>query len=147
MLAWIILSWVGGCPVHRRVLGFPSSLCPLEAGGPLHTPQRTLYVCACEVTAVISDFLQRSWLQPAWLLCPWDSPGKHTGVGCHALLQGIFLTQGSNPCLMSPALAGMFFTTSTIWEGPVPWAKEVSRCGQISQEGKFLLVGKHFYRA
>ena len=33
---------------------------------------------------------------PARLLCPWDSPGKNTGVGCHALLQGIFLTQGSN---------------------------------------------------
>ena len=29
-------------------------------------------------------------------LCPWDSPGKNTGVGC-ALLQGIFLTWGSNP--------------------------------------------------
>ena len=28
--------------------------------------------------------------------CPWDSPGKDTGVGCHALLQGIFPTQGSN---------------------------------------------------
>ena len=32
----------------------------------------------------------------AGLLCPWDSLGKNTGVGCHALLQGIFLTQGSN---------------------------------------------------
>ena len=30
------------------------------------------------------------------LLCPWDSSGKNTGVGCHSLLQGIFLTQGSN---------------------------------------------------
>ena len=30
-------------------------------------------------------------LQPARLLCPRDSPGKNTGVGCHALLQGIFL--------------------------------------------------------
>ena len=30
------------------------------------------------------------------LLCPWDSPGKNIGVGCHALLQGIFLTQGLN---------------------------------------------------
>ena len=28
-----------------------------------------------------------------------DSPGKNIGVGCHALLQGIFLTQGSNPDL------------------------------------------------
>ena len=39
------------------------------------------------------------WLQPTRLLCPWDSLGKNTGVGCHALLQGIFPTQGSNPGL------------------------------------------------
>ena len=45
---------------------------------------------------------------------PWDSPGKNIEVGCHALLQGIFPTQGLNPCfLMSPALAGIFFTTSS----------------------------------
>ena len=31
------------------------------------------------------------------LLCPWDSPGKNTGVGCHFLLQGVFLTQGLSP--------------------------------------------------
>ena len=31
---------------------------------------------------------------------PWDSPGKNTGIGCYALLQGIFLTQGSNLCLL-----------------------------------------------
>ena len=37
------------------------------------------------------------WTQaPARLLCPWDSPGKNTGVGYHFLLQAIFLTQGSN---------------------------------------------------
>ena len=48
----------------------------------------------------------------ARLLCPWDSPGKSTGVVCHALLQGIFLTQGLDPHLLRlPALAGMFFTT------------------------------------
>ena len=35
-------------------------------------------------------------LYPTRLLCPWDFPGKNTGVGCHFLLQGIFLTQGSN---------------------------------------------------
>ena len=33
---------------------------------------------------------------PTGLLCPWDSPGKNTGVGCHSLLQGIFLIQESN---------------------------------------------------
>ena len=34
---------------------------------------------------------------PTSLLCPWNSPGKNTGVGIHSFLQGIFLTQGSNP--------------------------------------------------
>ena len=38
-------------------------------------------------------------LQPSRLLCPWDFPGKNTGVGCRCLLQGIFPTQGSNPGL------------------------------------------------
>ena len=32
-------------------------------------------------------------------LCPGDSPCSDTGVGCHALAQGIFPTQGSNPGL------------------------------------------------
>ena len=41
--------------------------------------------------------LQFHGLQPARLLCPWDSPGKNTGVGCCFLLQSIFLTQESNP--------------------------------------------------
>ena len=49
------------------------------------------------------------------LFCPWNSPGKNTGVGFRALLQGIFPIQGLNPyLLMSPALAGGFFTTSTV---------------------------------
>ena len=37
---------------------------------------------------------------PGSFLHLWDSPGKNTGVGCHALLQEIFLTQGLNPCLL-----------------------------------------------
>ena len=35
-------------------------------------------------------------MEPARLLCPWNSPGKNTGVGCHFLLQGIVQTQGLN---------------------------------------------------
>ena len=34
------------------------------------------------------------------LLCPWDSPGKNTGVGSHFLLHGVFLTQGLNSRLL-----------------------------------------------
>ena len=39
-------------------------------------------------------------LGPHGLLCPWNSPGKNTGVGSHSLLQGIFPIQGSNPGLL-----------------------------------------------
>ena len=41
----------------------------------------------------MSDSLRLYKLQPARLLCLWNSPGKNTGVDCHALLQGIFSTQ------------------------------------------------------
>ena len=49
--------------------------------------------------SVLSDSLQPHGLEPTRLHRPWDSPGKSTGVSCHFLLQGIFLTQGSNPDL------------------------------------------------
>ena len=39
-------------------------------------------------------------LDPTRLLCPWDSPGRNTGLGCQVFLQGIFPTQGSNPGLL-----------------------------------------------
>ena len=39
------------------------------------------------------------WTAAARLLCPWDSPGKHPAVGCHALLPGVFTPQGLNPRL------------------------------------------------
>ena len=48
--------------------------------------------CACSVK---SDSLQ-----PTKLLCLWDFPSKNNGVCCHFLLQGTFLTQESNPCLL-----------------------------------------------
>ena len=46
--------------------------------------------------SVMSNSLQLPGLQPAQPLQPWNFPGKKTGVGCHFLLQGIFLTQGLN---------------------------------------------------
>ena len=54
-----------------------------------YLPQRTCFHCYCCV----------NW--GVFTHCPWDSPGKNTGVGCHfLLLQGIFLTQGLNPSLL-----------------------------------------------
>ena len=50
--------------------------------------------------SVVSDSLQHNGLQTTRLLCPWDFSGKNTGFGCQFLLQGTFLTQGLNPCLL-----------------------------------------------
>ena len=43
--------------------------------------------CCCWVTSVVSDSVRPHRWQPTRLHCPWDSPGKNTGVGCHFLLQ------------------------------------------------------------
>ena len=49
--------------------------------------------------SVVSDSLWSHGLQSTGLFCPRDFPGKNTGVDCHFLVQGIFLTQESNPRL------------------------------------------------
>ena len=48
------------------------------------------------VRSVFFDSLKSHGLQPTRFLHPWNFLGKNTGVGCHFLLQEIFLTQGSN---------------------------------------------------
>ena len=65
-------------------------------------------------TCRMSDSVDIAWMQPCVcmlvtqsclivsptrFLCSWNSRGRNTGVGCHSLIQGIFLTQGSNPGL------------------------------------------------
>ena len=50
--------------------------------------------------SVVSNSLRPRGLEPARLLCPWASPAKSAGVGCHALFQGIFPSQGWNPGLL-----------------------------------------------
>ena len=77
-----------------------------------------IYVYECLVTSVVSD-LVTMWTVARQAPLSMDSPSKNIRVGCHAFLQGILLTQGSNPCLMSPALTGRFFTTSATREAHV----------------------------
>ena len=62
-------------------------------------------VCVCvrvhtHAGSVVSDSLRPHGLLPTRLLCPWNSPGKKTRVGCHFFLQGVLSTQGSNSCLL-----------------------------------------------
>ena len=54
----------------------------------------------CVSRSVVSDSLRPHGLQPARLLCLWNSPGKNTGVDCHSLLQRNFQTQGLNSGLL-----------------------------------------------
>ena len=69
---------------------------------------------ACLVAPVMSDSLRPCGPQPSRLLCPWDSPGRNTAVGCHFFPQGIFPTQRSWPGdgMWISCIAGRFFT---IW--------------------------------
>ena len=82
-----------------------SKLSPTKIDSNPKSPLYYWYVCtklvhACYVASVVSDSEEPYGLSPSRLLCPWDSPGKNTWVDSHSLLQGIVLTQGSNPCLL-----------------------------------------------
>ena len=56
-------------------------------------------LCAVLSRSVVSDSATSVDCSPPGSPVHGDFPGKNTGVGCHALLQGIFPTQGSNDCL------------------------------------------------
>ena len=90
----------------------------------------------------MSDFLQPHGLQSARFLCPWDLPGKNTGVGSHFLLQGIFPTQGLNPDLLHLLQSRRFWVQLQSQEDPlekemanhlsilvwkIPWTEETGR--------------------
>ena len=65
------------------------------------TPPDNTPGCFCYLVALSClTLLQPHGLSPTRLLCPSNSPAKNTGVGCHFLFQGIFLTQGSNLSLL-----------------------------------------------
>ena len=68
---------------------------PSHQGSPIFLPYFLLVKSLSHVQLFVTP-----WLQPTRLLSPWNFPGKSPGVGCHFLLQGIFLTQGLNPGLL-----------------------------------------------
>ena len=82
----------------------------------LNTLPNLVLVCVCvcvQSYTVMFDSLQPQELQLTRILCPGDSPGKNTRVGCHALLQGIFPTQRLNLHLRISRTAGRFFSTES----------------------------------
>ena len=83
-------------------------------------PVMTVHLCYC--ACLLSPFSHVQLSVTLWTVghqapLTMGLSKQNTGVGCHALLQGVFLTQGLNPhLLLSLALAGGFFTTSATWE-------------------------------
>ena len=83
--------------------------------------------------SVVSNSLRPHGLWHARLLYPWGSPGKNTGGGCHALLQGIFPIQGSNPpsrafcigrrCLIHKATGGALLQYREAQKPAAKWKK------------------------
>ena len=109
ILEWVDISYSKGIFLTQR-----SNLCLLCL---LHWQADSLYlwnpgspkalvrererecVCVCVCVCVCSVMPDSLWLMDRFL-CPWTFPGKNTGVGCHFLLQRIFLTPGSNSYLL-----------------------------------------------
>ena len=56
-------------------------------------------VCIVSLFSRVQLFVNL-WTAASRFFCPWDSPGKNTGVGCHFLLQEIVPTQRMNLCLL-----------------------------------------------
>ena len=80
-------------------------------------------------------------MQPARFLCPWDFPGKNTGVSCHFLLQGIFLTQGSNLSLLHwqvDSLLSHQGSPGKKTENQKRWPLDRGKAGGRTQAGCFM---------
>ena len=83
---------------------FPSFRCLVPSCG-LMVVDFPLSVCVCVcvcclVAKLCPTLLLLHGLWPRQVLCPWNFPGKNTGLGCKFLLQGIFPSRGSNPHLL-----------------------------------------------
>ena len=61
--------------------------------------------CCCCIASVVSDSVRPHRWQPIRLLCPWDSPGKNTGVGCQFLLQCMKVKSESEVVQSCPTLS------------------------------------------
>ena len=118
--------------VAGRVLGLCGEIVEVRIPfpSPMHESEKWKWSCS-----VVSDSLRPHGLQPTRLLCPWDFPGKSTGVGCHCLLQiQVLGTQDLLICLLShvrvfvtlwtvalQALPSMRFSRQEYWSGlPCP---------------------------
>ena len=92
--------------------------------------------CCCLVAKLCPTLLWPCGLLPARLLCPWDFPGKSTGVGFHFLVQVIFLCRDQTHI---SCLTGRFATT----ESPVCVCVCVCVCACVRVRARVLSRFSH----
>ena len=80
MVLFSVPCWLISCPIVKQLIS-------------------GLHVCVLSRKQSCPTLFWPHGPQPSRLLCPWNFPGKNTGVGCHFFLQGIFLTQRLKLCL------------------------------------------------
>ena len=90
----------------------------------------------CFTRLVMTDSFVIPWAVAPRLLCPWDFLGKIIGVDCHFLLQGIFPTQRSNPCLHVSCSAGGFFIAEPLGKPKVKSRERQTSYGITYVESK-----------
>ena len=87
------------------------------------------HVCML-IHSVVSDPLWPHGPKPTRLLCPWNFPGKNTGVGCHFLLHWSSQHRDQSVSPVSLVLAGRFFTTEPL--GKPLWSTEKSKLNALT---------------
>ena len=96
-LRYSCIFWHGNIPQYIFSFAYISGLFyPLSLQWWLLPSAMCVRLSVCVSCSVVSDSLPPRGLYLARFLCPWDSPGKSTGLGSHSLLQRIFPTLGLN---------------------------------------------------
>ena len=93
-------------------------------------PRRVVQIICCMLRHVW--LFVTPWTVASGLFCPWNFPGKNTKVGCHFILQGIFLTQGQNPHLLHFLDCRWILYLLSHWGGPRVTNPNTSSLSHIS---------------
>ena len=88
----VINPLTGFSPSPKHTLRVPAFTETVPLCAPFSSP---LHAC------MLSHFSCARLFATLWTIACQDSPDKNTGVGCHFLLQRVFMTQGSNPSLLN----------------------------------------------
>ena len=102
----VCLELCGGAGENQsHIPGLRGLLAELEKEQDEPAEQMFCCCCCCCVASVVSDSVRPHRRQPTRLLCPRDSPGKNTGVGCHFLFQCMKVTSQSEVAQSGPTLS------------------------------------------